>query len=145
MWAKRFIFVLLTDEGLLLTGIGQRRIELDVWTLVVIFELLAFLVTFPLLVFGRLMGAKGRNPIRDGPFESGQTRMGEARLRYMMQYYPYLIMFVVFDIVSMFLFTWGLAFSILPFTHNFLFILFLIVLIAPLAYALHLSGKRELW
>ena len=118
---------------------------MDVWTLVVIFELLAFLVISPLLLFGRLMGAKGRNPIRDGPFESGQPRMGEARMRYLMQYYPYLIMFLVFDIVSMFLFTWGLAFSMLPFADNFLFVLFLMVLIAPLAYALHLSGKRELW
>jgi NADH-quinone oxidoreductase subunit A len=71
--------------------------------------------------------------------------MGEARQRYMMQYYPYLIMFVAFDIVSMFLFTWGLAFSVLPFADNLLFIVFLVVLVAPLGYALYLSGKRELW
>lgn len=71
--------------------------------------------------------------------------MGEARRRYMMQYYPYLIMFVVFDVISMFLFTWGLAFSILPFTDNFPFVIFIVVLTAPLAYALHLSGKRKLW
>ena len=128
-----------------LTRIGEGPMAFDVWSLVVIFEFLAFLVTFPLLVFGWLMGAQGRNTIRDGPFESGQPRMGEARQRYMMQYYPYLIMFVAFDIVSMFLFTWGLAFSILPFADNLLFIVFLVVLVAPLGYALYLSGKRELW
>lgn len=119
--------------------------SLDVWTSVGIFELLIFIVIFPLLVFGWLMGARGKNPIRDGPFESGQTRMGEARRRYMMQYYPYLIMFVVFDIVGMFLFTWGLAFSELTFAQDFLLLVFLVVLAAPLAYALHLSGRREIW
>jgi NADH-quinone oxidoreductase subunit A len=118
---------------------------LDVWSLVAIFEILVFLVAFPLLLFGWLMGEKGRDPIRDAPFESGQTRLGEARQRYMMQYYPYLIMFIAFDVVAMFLFTWGLAFSTVSLTQNYLFMIFVAVLIAPLAYALYLSGKREFW
>jgi NADH-quinone oxidoreductase subunit A len=92
-----------------------------------------------------LMGAKGKNPIRDAPFESGQTHLGEARQRYMMQYYPYLIMFIVFDVVAMFLFTWGLAFSGVSLTQNYLFLVFIAVLVAPLGYALYLSGKREFW
>jgi NADH-quinone oxidoreductase subunit A len=118
---------------------------LDAWSLVAIFEIVIFLVTFPLLVFGWLMRARGRNPIRDAPFESGQTHLGEARQRYMMQYYPYLIMFIVFDVIAMFLFTWGLAFSSMPLARNYLFLVFIAVLVAPLAYAMHLSGKREFW
>ena len=118
---------------------------LDAWSLVAIFEIVIFLVTFPLLIFGWLMRAKGKNPIRDAPFESGQTHLGEARQRYMMQYYPYLIMFIVFDVVAMFLFTWGLAFSCMMLSQNYLFLIFIVVLIAPLAYAMYLSGKRELW
>jgi len=118
---------------------------LDAWSLVAIFEIVIFLVTFPLLVFGWLMSARGRNPIRDAPFESGQTHLGEARQRYMMQYYPYLIMFIVFDVIAMFLFTWGLAFSSVPMTRNYLFLVFIAVLVAPLAYAMYLSGKREFW
>ena len=118
---------------------------LDVWSLFAIFEILVFLVAFPLLIFGWLMGEKGRDPIRDAPFEAGQTRLGEARQRYMMQYYPYLIMFIAFDVVAMFLFTWGLAFSKVSLTQNYLFMVFIAILIAPLAYALYLSGKRELW
>jgi len=117
----------------------------DSWTLMLIFEFLLFLGIFPLLIFGWLMSAKGRNAIRDAPFESGQTHLGEARQRYMMQYYPYLIMFVVFDVVAMFLFTWGLAFTALPFAQDFLFLVFLVILVAPLGYALYLSGKTEVW
>ena len=118
---------------------------LDVWSLFAIFEILVFLVAFPLLIFGWLMGEKGMDPIRDAPFEAGQTRLGETRQRYMMQYYPYLIMFIAFDVVAMFLFTWGLVFSTVSLTQNYLFLVFVAVLIAPLAYALYLSGKREFW
>jgi NADH-quinone oxidoreductase subunit A len=118
---------------------------LDAWSLVVVYEIVVFLVAFPLLVFAWLMGAKGKNPIRDAPFESGQTHLGEARQRYMMQYYPYLIMFIVFDVVAMFLFTWGLAFSVVPLTQDYLFLVFIVVLVAPLGYALYLSGKAEFW
>lgn len=124
---------------------GENQVALDSWSLFAIFEIVVFLLTFPLLVFGWLMGARGRNPIRDAPFESGQTHLGEARQRYMMQYYPYLIMFVVFDVVAMFLFTWALAFSTMPFSQDYLVLVFLVVLVTPLGYALYLSGKREFW
>ena len=45
--------------------------HLDAWSLVAIYIAVVFLVTFPLLIFGWLMGAKGKNPIRDAPFEAG--------------------------------------------------------------------------
>jgi NADH-quinone oxidoreductase subunit A len=118
---------------------------LDVWSLVLLFEILVFLTTFPLLTFGWLMGARGKNPIRDAPFESGQTHLGEARQRYMMQYYPYLIMFIVFDVVAMFLFTWGLAFSSMSLSQNYFFLIFIAILVTPLGYASYLAAKRELW
>jgi NADH-quinone oxidoreductase subunit A len=118
---------------------------LETWVLVALFEMVVLVVTVPLLVFGWLMGAKGRNEIRDAPFESGQTHLGEARQRYMMQYYPYLIMFIVFDVVAMFLFTWSLAFTSMPFAQDYPLLVFLAILVAPLAYGLYLSGKRELW
>lgn len=118
---------------------------MDTWSLVVIYEVVVLLVMLPLLFFGWLMGARGKNPIRDAPFESGQTHLGEARQRYMMQYYPYLIMFVAFDAVAMFLFTWGLAFSTISIAQDYMFLVFLAVLVPPLGYALYLSGKREIW
>jgi len=123
----------------------EIQMALGSWSLVAIFELVILVTTVAMLAFGWLMGAKGKNPIRDGPFESGQTRLGEARLRYMMQYYPYLIMYVAFDVIAMFLFTWGLVFATLPFAQEYLFLVFVAILAAPLWYALHISGKRDLW
>jgi len=48
-------------------------------------------------------------------------------------------------VIAMFLFTWGLVFASLPVAQDYLFLVFLIVLVVPLSYALHLSGKREFW
>lgn len=62
-----------------------------------------------------------------------------------MQYYPYLLMFVAFDVVGMFLFAWGVSFARIPLEASFLVLLFLFLLAAPLGYALRLALQRENW
>ena len=54
-------------------------------------------------------------------------------------------MFIVFDVVAMFLFTWGLAFASMSLSQNYLLLIFIAILVAPLGYASYLAGKRELW
>jgi NADH-quinone oxidoreductase subunit A len=54
-------------------------------------------------------------------------------------------MFVVFDVVGMFLFAWGVSYRMIPLSASFLVLLFLFLLAAPLGYALHLALNRENW
>jgi NADH-quinone oxidoreductase subunit A len=54
-------------------------------------------------------------------------------------------MFVVFDVVGMFLFAWGMSFTRIPFNDTMLVVLFLVLLGAPLGYALKLALRRENW
>jgi NADH-quinone oxidoreductase subunit A len=54
-------------------------------------------------------------------------------------------MFVVFDVVGMFLFAWGVSFTKLALDSSFLVILFIVLLAAPLGYALQLALKKENW
>jgi NADH:ubiquinone oxidoreductase subunit 3 (subunit A) len=54
-------------------------------------------------------------------------------------------MFIAFDVIAMFLFTWGLAFSGMSSSQNYLFLIFIAILVAPLGYASYLAGKREFW
>jgi NADH-quinone oxidoreductase subunit A len=79
------------------------------------------------------------------PFESGQIPQGEGRQRLEMQYYPYLLMFVVLDVVSMFLFPWGIIFSKIPLYASFPVLLFILLLAVPVAYGLRLALQRENW
>lgn len=115
------------------------------WALVVILQVLVLIAIVPLLLMAWMLSARDKAPIRDSLFESGQVPVGEGRRRLVMQYYPYLIMFVVFDVLAMFLFAWGIAYAGIGLEGSVFVLIFLAVLVPPLIYALRLSGKKELW
>ncbi len=98
-----------------------------------------------MLMMPMMWSRSKRDPLRDMPFESGQVPQGEARRRLVMQYYPYLLMFVVFDVVGMFLFAWGVSFKRVTLDQSLPVLLFLVLLAAPLGYALNLATRRENW
>ena len=84
-------------------------------------------------------------PVKKKPFESGQIAAGPGRTRFIIQYYPYLLMFVVYDVIAMFLFAWGLNLRSLGAAGSVPVLVFMVVLLIPLGYALHLANHRENW
>lgn len=118
---------------------------LNPWLAIAIWAIVIIVLTGPMLTLPFFWSRRKRDPFRDMPFESGQVPQGEGRRRLVMQYYPYLLMFVVFDVVSMFLFAWGISFSKIPLYGSFPILLFLFLLAPPLGYALHLALRRENW
>ncbi len=54
-------------------------------------------------------------------------------------------MFVVYDVVAMFLFAWALNLRALGSAGTLPVVVFLVVLLIPLTYALNLAGKPENW
>lgn len=115
------------------------------------FLLVLFLAGFgiiaalPVLIIPWLFAPKKPTPVKLQPFEAGQPPVGEARVHLMMQYYAYLIMFVVFDVLAMFLFAWGVSYFSLGLAGVLSILVFLIVILIPMGYALYLAGRRELW
>jgi len=84
-------------------------------------------------------------PEKRAPFESGQIAAGRGRTRFIIQYYPYLLMFVVYDVVAMFLFAWALNLRSLGAAGTVPVLVFISVLLVPLGYALHLANRPENW
>src|SRR2546425_8868846 len=84
-------------------------------------------------------------PEKRAPFESGQIAAGPGRTRFIIQYYPYLLMFVVYDVIAMFLFAWGLDLRALGASGSLPVLVFIVVLLIPLGYALHLANHRVNW
>ena len=101
--------------------------------------------SLPTLIIPYFFAPKKRNPIKLQTFEAGQPPTGESRIHLIMQYYSYLIMFVVFDVTIMFLFAWGVSFSQLGIQSLQVLLPFLAIVLIPMAYALTLAGKRENW
>ena len=83
--------------------------------------------------------------MKSASYESGQAPIGEGRVTLMMQYYVYVLMFVVFDVAIMFLFAWGIGYVSIGIQGAFVMGIFLAILFIPIGYALHLADKRELW
>jgi len=103
------------------------------------------ILTAPMLTLPIFWSRWRADPFRDMPFESGQVPQGEARHRLVMQYYSYLLMFVVFDVVGMFLFAWAISFAKLPISSSTFMILFIGLIGAALANALRLALNKENW
>lgn len=104
------------------------------------------LVSIPALVISRLISPRrSYNPVKFLPMECGQVPSGEGRTHFMMQYYAYILMFVVFDVMAIFLYVWGASLISLPRAATLPVMAFLGIMFAAMGYALYLAGKKGIW
>jgi len=104
------------------------------------------LVSIPAIVISRLISPRRRyNPVKFLPMECGQVPSGEGRTHFMMQYYAYILMFVVFDVMAIFLYIWGVSLFSLPRSATLPIIGFLAIMFAAMGYSLYLAGRRGIW
>jgi NADH-quinone oxidoreductase subunit A len=103
--------------------------------------------TVPTILLPRLLAPRRPNPLKNAPFECGQVPIGAGKMHYMMQYYPYLLMFIVFDAMAMFLYAWAAAYRpmVLGLSSDWTITLFIGMLFLPMSFALFVAGRRELW
>ena len=109
--------------------------------------LVGVMFTVPVVILPKLFAPKRPNPNKNAPFECGQVPQGAGKMHYMMQYYAYLLMFIVFDVLGMFLYAWAAAYKplALGLSSDWMVTLFIGMLFIPMGYALVLAGRRELW
>ncbi len=106
----------------------------------------AVVATAPALLISRMIAPrKLNNPVKFLPMECGQVPKGEGRTHFMMQYYAYILMFVVFDVMAIFLYAWGSTILNLPKAATLPIIGFLAVMFAAMAFALYQSRRRNIW
>lgn len=100
----------------------------------------------PSLILSRLLSPRKRyNPVKFLPMECGQMPTGEGRSHFMMQYYAYILMFVVFDVMSIFLYAWGSSLLAIPKEATLPMMAFLAIMFAAMGYVLYLSGRKGIW
>ena len=103
--------------------------------------------TVPVILLPKLLAPHRPNPIKNASFECGQVPIGAGKMHFMMQYYAYLLMFIVFDVMGMFLYAWAAAYQPLALgtAADLMLTLFIGMLFIPMGLALRLAGRRELW
>lgn len=98
----------------------------------------------PVIIIPWLFAPRNRTPMKLATFEAGQVPQGDARVHLLMQYYAYLLIFVIVDVVSMFLFAWATV-TVLPLSAAETIGVFLLMIFIPLGYGIRIARRRELW
>ena len=106
----------------------------------------AILALAPALVISRMISPRTKsNPVKYLPMECGQVPSGAGRTHFMMQYYAYILMFVIFDVMAIFLYAWGSALLDLPKEATLPIPAFLAIMFAAMAFALYQTKRKNIW
>ncbi|MEB3207132.1 MAG: NADH-quinone oxidoreductase subunit A [Vampirovibrionales bacterium] len=73
--------------------------------------LLSALFALLLLAIAQLVQFKAPSQLKEATYESGMTPYGDARVRFDVKFYLYALMFILFDIETVFLFPWAVTFD----------------------------------
>ena len=107
---------------------------------------IAVLALAPALVISRMISPRTKsNPVKYLPMECGQVPSGAGRTHFMMQYYAYILMFVIFDVMAIFLYAWGSALLDLPKEATLPILAFLGIMFAAMAFALYQTKRKNIW
>jgi len=92
---------------------------------------------FPLaaIFMAFLIRPKKPNPIKKSTYECGLETIGETWVRFRVQYYIYALVFVIFDIETVFLYPWAVAYRQLGLFALVEMFIFLGILVGGLLYA----------
>jgi len=94
-------------------------------------------ILFPFAAFGMayLLRPKRPSPEKSVTYESGMLTQGETWVRFRAQYYIYALVFVLFDVETIFLYPWAAAYHRLGLFALLEGFVFIAILTAGLVYA----------
>lgn len=104
------------------------------WLYIGIFLIVGLLVPAAAIILAWLLSPKKPNPIKLSTYECGVETVGENWVQFKAQYYIFALVFLIFDVETVFLFPWAVALGKLPLFAVLEGILFILILVAGLAY-----------
>ena len=107
--------------------------NIELWPVVVYFAAVIALV-LTMLGLSWLLGQRRANASTNDPFESGVVSVGGAQARISVDFYLIAIFFVIFDLETVFIFAWAIAFFELGWQGYFAILVFVFVLVIALIY-----------
>lgn len=87
-----------------------------------------------MLGVSNVLGQRHKERATHEPYEGGILSSGSARIRFSSQFYLVAMLFVIFDVETIFLFSWAIAFKELGWYGYLGMLVFLILLVVVLIY-----------
>lgn len=95
-----------------------------------LFLLIACFVPVLAILSSKLIAPFSARPEKSSSYESGIEPMGESWIQFEIRYYMFALVFVVFDVETVFLYPWAMSFDqlgLLAFIEAFVFVVILII------------------
>ena len=81
------------------------------WLPVLIQATIAAIIAAALVTLTFVIGRKVANKVKDTPYECGINPLGDARGRFSVKFYLVAMLFILFDIESIFLYPWAVVYK----------------------------------
>lgn len=104
------------------------------WLYILLFMIVAIIVPFAAILIARILGPRKPNPIKQSTYECGMETVGESWVQFKAQYYVFALIFLVFDVETVFLFPWAISLNALPMFAVVEGVIFILILVAGLVY-----------
>lgn len=108
---------------------------LNQWLFIGMFMALALLAGSAPIVAAYFLSPHKNNPAKNDVYECGIETVGDTWIQFKVQYYIFALVFLVFDVETVFLFPWAVAYGVLPMFAVLEGVLFIAILAAGLVYA----------
>jgi NADH:ubiquinone oxidoreductase subunit 3 (subunit A) len=117
-----------------LRGVRERKRMLNDYVFIGLFMLIA--VVFPGLPIAIAWVVRPRkpNPLKNETYECGIETVGDTWVQFKVQYYIFALVFLVFDVETLFLLPWAVAYGALEMYMVLEMVLFILILAAGLLY-----------
>ena len=105
------------------------------WLYIGLFVVVGALVPAAAIVTSWILSPKKPNHIKQSTYECGMETVGDNWVQFKAQYYVFALVFLVFDVETVFLFPWAVSLGNLSLFAVFEGIIFILILIAGLVFA----------
>ncbi len=101
----------------------------------ILFFIIAVVLVGGAIVFATLVAPKSFNPIKSEPYECGIPTEGPAWIQFNVGYYLFAIIYLIFDVETVFLFPWGVVMKSIGMRAFIEIVIFFLILGLGLLYA----------
>ena len=105
------------------------------WLYIGLFVVVGALVPTAAIVLSWIISPKKPNPIKQSTYECGMETVGDNWVQFKAQYYVFALVFLVFDVETVFLFPWAAAYNKLTLFMVVEGLIFALILVGGLLYA----------
>ena len=104
------------------------------WIYIGLFSLVGLIIPVGAIAAAWILGPKKPNPIKLTTYECGIETVGDSWVQFKAQYYIFALVFLIFDVETVFLFPWAVKLGQLGLFAVIEGIIFILILIAGLVY-----------